>query len=69
MQSIDLDPLSNPSKYFYLAQLETGWNAYHLYQKGIEMLIGDKSNHNEISKGLSAQGELFLTDLSDEKDA
>lgn len=70
--SIQADPLSNPAKYFALAQLSEGRDALNLYTTGLDaynrsLALADPSHAAEINaqmaKGAAAVSELYMTDL------
>mmetsp|Transcript_19769 Transcript_19769/g.36402 ORF Transcript_19769/g.36402 Transcript_19769/m.36402 type:complete len:285 (-) Transcript_19769:313-1167(-) len=77
-ESVRADPLSNPAKYFALAQLSEGREALNFYTTGLDAynrsLFGaDPTQTAEINaqmaKGASAVAELYMTDLCDEPEA
>lgn len=48
--SIEIEPLKNPCKYLYIAQLQQGKISLESYKKGISLLIQEKNENNvEVS--------------------
>jgi Flp pilus assembly protein TadD len=80
VKSTELDPRSNPAKWFYLAQLQSSGEALSSYTVGIRVLVealqqvdGDATTQaaytSQLSKAHSSVAELYLTDLCFEEDA
>jgi tetratricopeptide (TPR) repeat protein len=47
--STTMAPTENPSKWFYLAQLQSGHDALSNYQRGIDLLTQRRQNSPEVS--------------------
>lgn len=61
IESIQMFPLTNPSKYFSYAQLLTGQESAEMYVRGISMSsIEEKS---QVASAYAALAEIFMTDL------
>ncbi|CAG9329884.1 unnamed protein product [Blepharisma stoltei] len=71
-ESINRYPTQNPSKYFSLAQLNSGKQSLTLYRAGIEILKQNLSEENsriQLATAYSAIAELHMSDLCDEENA